>query len=69
MIKKASWFRRKLDAAWWFILRRTRVKSGPLMFEVRGEWFYLDFDGNLFRIRCTGDYSGTPLLITLERKA
>lgn len=68
-IAKASWLRRMLDSAWWFVLRQTRVKSGPLMFEVRGEWFYLDFNGDLFRLRPTDGYDQSPLMITLERRA
>ncbi len=69
MIQRDGWFRRTLDQAWWFVLRQTRVRSGPLMFEVRGEWFFLDFKGDLYRLTYTGDYHGTPLIITLERKA
>ncbi len=51
MIAKSSWTRRILDRMFWWMLRGSRVRSGPLMFEVRGQYYFLDFNGRLYRLR------------------
>jgi hypothetical protein len=44
------------------------IKSGPAMISARGEWYYIDFDGTIYRIRPTGTYDGSPLIIEVIRK-
>lgn len=62
-LKKPNiWFRLK-DKFALFLIKRLRVKSGPLMIEFRGNWYFIDFRGNIWLIQYT-DYDDIPLRLT-----
>lgn len=67
-IKKANWLDRLKDKLAMFIIRRTRVRYGPLMLEVMGEWFLIDTYGTIWRLQYTGDPSN-PIIITMLYKS
>jgi len=52
----------------WFairILKATRVKYGPIMSEIRGEWYFIDHIGCIWKITYTGDIRNVPFQMQL----
>ena len=67
-LTRDPWYRRIVDRIFWVVLSSTRVRSGPLMWQLRGYWYFLDFDGNVWRLVPTGDRS-MPFHIELKERA
>ena len=44
------WWRRWLDRLCWRLLQGARLRSGPVMFEACGAFYYLTPSGTLYRL-------------------
>lgn len=55
-IKPLTWRERLHNRISYWLFRQFQVKQGPMMFHIRGEWWFVDHYGNIWIIRYKAQY-------------
>lgn len=55
-IKPLTWRERLHSKISYWLFRQFQVKQGPMMFHIRGEWWFVDHYGNIWIIRYSAHY-------------